>query len=85
MRMFIATLAVVGLLALLGAAGAGDPPAPDAQALKAMAKLVRQDEAVLRWREIPWYSDANEGLKAARSEKRPILLWVSGDEPLGRC
>ena len=42
-------------------------------------------DAQLRWRNIPWYTDANEGLKAARAEKRPVLLWVTGDNPLGRC
>jgi hypothetical protein len=69
----------------LAALGAGDPVASEKQALEAMANVVRLDGAVLRWRDIPWYSDANEGLKAAREEKRPMFLWVSGDDPLVRC
>src|SRR5262249_4609361 len=36
----------------------------------------------LGYREIPWLVDLNEGIKAAREENRPLLLWTSGDEPL---
>ena len=72
-------------LILATAGGAGDPVTAEIQALHAMARLVRLDDAVMRQRDIPWYTDANEGLKAARQEKRPILLFVSGDDPLGRC
>ena len=85
MRILFRTLALPTLLALTLTAGAGDPLAYEARALKDMAKLIRQDEALLRWRDIPWYIDAVEGLKTAREEKRPVLLWVTGDDPLGRC
>jgi hypothetical protein len=88
MRMLTPTLGLAGLLALAGGAGAGagaDPHSFDLQTLKAKAVLVKQDDTLLRWREIPWYTDAVEGIKAARSEKRPLLLWVTGDDPLGRC
>jgi hypothetical protein len=85
MPKFFRTLALPALLALTVTAGAGDPLAYEAKALKDLAKLIRQDEALLRWRDIPWYIDAVEGLKTAREEKRPVLLWVTGDDPLGRC
>jgi hypothetical protein len=39
----------------------------------------------LRWRQIPWLLDLEEGARRARAENRPLLLFVSGDEPLGRC
>ena len=39
----------------------------------------------LRWQEIPWLVDLDEGLRRAKAEGRPLLLFVSGDEPLGRC
>jgi hypothetical protein len=81
----IPILALPAFLTVTAFAVAGDPLAYEAQALKAMAKLIRQDEAHLRWRDIPWYTDAAEGLKAARAEKRPVLFWVTGDDPLGRC
>jgi hypothetical protein len=39
-----------------------------------------------RWRDaIPWVLDLEEGLRLARAEKRPVLIWVSGDDPLERC
>ncbi len=81
----IPMLACPALLALTAFATAGDPLVSEAKALKDMAKLIRQDESQLRWRDIPWYTDAVDGLKAARAEKRPVLLWVTGDDPLGRC
>ncbi len=85
MRLPFPALGLAGLLTLTAAGGAGDPLTAETDALYAMAKLVRLDDAVLRWRDIPWYTDATEGLKAARQEKRPMFLYVSGDEPLGRC
>ena len=39
----------------------------------------------LRWQQIPWLLDLEEGMRRARAENRPLLLFVSGDEPLGRC
>ena len=77
--------AFAALLTLLAIAHAGDPLTYEAKALKDMARLIRQDEAQLRWRDIPWYTDAALGIKTARAEKRPVLLWVTGDNPLGRC
>jgi hypothetical protein len=83
MKRFLPSLALAAVLTT--SAAAGDPLTAESRALFSMAKLIRLDDAVLRWREIPWYTDANEGLKAARAEKRPMFLFVSGDEPLGRC
>jgi len=85
MKTHFRTFALPVLLALTMTVRAGDPLAHEARALKDMAQLIRQDEALLRWRDIPWYLDAVEGLKTAREEKRPVLLWVTGDDPLGRC
>ena len=83
MKFIIKALALAGLVALT--AVAGDSTTAERDALYRMATLVRLDESVMRWREIPWYTDAIAGLKAARDEKRPVLLFVTGDEPLGRC
>jgi hypothetical protein len=38
-----------------------------------------------RWLEIPWLLDLNEGIGLAKQENRPVLIWVSGDDPLERC
>jgi hypothetical protein len=39
-----------------------------------------------KWRDaIPWVVDLEKGIRLARQEKRPVLIWVSGDDPLERC
>ena len=38
-----------------------------------------------KWLEVPWLLDLNEGIRVARAENRPVLIWVSGDDPLERC
>jgi hypothetical protein len=83
MKSLTIAICLAGLFTLVAAAG--DPTSAERDALYRMAKLVRLDESVMRWREIPWYTDAIAGLKAARTEKRPVLLFVTGDDPLGRC
>ena len=57
-------------------------PAPMAQ-LYAETTLFPQPT---KWRDaIPWVLDLEEGIRLARAEKRPVLIWVSGDDPLERC
>jgi len=53
--------------------------------LAARADLVRPKAGEYKWQQIPWILDLGEGIQAAREEKRPVLLWVSGDDPLERC
>jgi hypothetical protein len=53
--------------------------------LTARANVVRPKAGEYKWQQIPWILDLGEGIKAAREEKRPVLLWVSGDDPLERC
>lgn len=39
-----------------------------------------------KWRDaIPWILDLDEGIRLAKEEKRPLLIWTSGDDPLERC
>jgi hypothetical protein len=39
-----------------------------------------------KWRDaIHWVLDLEAGIRLAREEKRPVLIWVSGDDPLERC
>jgi hypothetical protein len=70
-------------LATILAARAADGPSAEAQARR--AALIKPAAAELRWRQIPWLIDLAEGQKSARVEGRPILLWVTGDDPLERC
>lgn len=39
----------------------------------------------LRWQQIPWLTDLREGVRQAKGEKRPLVLFVSGDDPLEKC
>src|SRR5262245_14749574 len=38
-----------------------------------------------KWLSIPWLVDLNEAMRTAKDEGRPIVIWVSGDDPLERC
>jgi hypothetical protein len=78
----LACLAVAGLYA---STARGDDrarlPAWEASA----CKLIVLDERETKWQQIPWTRDLEKAVKQAREEKRPLLLWVTGDEPLERC
>src|SRR5947199_10820653 len=39
----------------------------------------------LRWQQIPWLTDLREAVRQAKVESRPLLLFVSGDDPLEKC
>ena len=84
-----------GTIASQGAPGGAQSPdrpasGSDADRLPADAARVHRYVTTplpgeLRWRQIPWLLDLEEGVRRAKAENRPLLLFVSGDEPLGRC
>ena len=88
-------LMATGAIAAQGVPGGAG--LPDRQASGIGAELLPSDAAriyryvttplpgELRWRQIPWLLDLEEGIRRAKAENRPLLLFVSGDEPLGRC
>ena len=83
MRMLIGLAGpLLALGNILGAQPADEPPA---EALARRAALIKPAADELRWQQIPWLTDLAEGQKRARAEGRPILLWVTGDDPLERC
>jgi hypothetical protein len=57
------------------------PPAADV--IAKYVKLRRPGE--LKWQRIPWLVDLPGAIRQARAEARPLLLFVSGDDPLERC
>jgi hypothetical protein len=78
------------LLALLllagdGAGDTGDALRLYADSLRARAAEIKQGPSLLRWQQIPWVTDLMEGVQLARQEHRPMFLWTTGDDPLGRC
>src|SRR2546423_1071509 len=46
---------------------------------------IKPTPAELKWQRIPWLTDLAAARQAAQSERRPIFLWVTGDDPLERC
>lgn len=75
-------LAPLVLAAAAGAAGAGGLPA-DAARMYGLVKTPHPGE--LKWQQVPWLTDLREAVRQARAERRPLLLFVSGDEPLEKC
>lgn len=55
----------------------------DAARMYVLVKRPHPDE--LRWQRIPWLIDLRQGIRQAKAEHRPILMFVSGDEPLEKC
>lgn len=60
-------------------------PSPLDQALAKRAAVIKPALNELRWQQIPWVMDLAEGQRLAQAERRPIFLWVTGDDPLERC
>src|SRR4051812_40395115 len=56
-------------------------PAGAAQLYRDVTLFPRQ----MKYREIPWLLDLEDGIQLAKKEMRPILIWTSGDDPLERC
>ena len=73
------------LLAAVAIQGGTAARADDEAAIRRRIDELRIPEAQLRWQRVPWVADVDEGLRLAREERRPILIWVSGDDPLERC
>jgi hypothetical protein len=74
--------ALLSLASLLGAQATDEP---SADALARRATLIKPAAEELRWQQIPWLLDLAEGQQCAQAEGRPVLLWVTGDDPLERC
>ena len=59
--------------------------APDLR-LPSLRVVGRKGRALeIAYRSSDGLTDLAEGQKRARAEGRPILLWVTGDDPLERC
>ena len=39
----------------------------------------------LKWQQIPWLTDLRDAVRQAKAESRPLVLFVSGDDPLEKC
>ena len=90
---------VIGIVATAGmrlateqALAATEPAAQESDVRRLPAEAARLYACVkqphpgeLKWQQIPWLTDLREGIRLAKEEKRPLLLFVSGDDPLEKC
>ncbi len=81
MRAFLLSTTLLSAVSVL--LGADAQPADRELARRAAAIKPVAEE--LRWQQIPWVMDLAEGQRLAQAERRPIFLWVTGDDPLERC
>ena len=91
MSRFYVMLATFSCVALLHADSRPADRHPDMSLLpKAAAQL--DDETTLfprptKWLRVPWLLDLNDGIRTAKAESRPILIWVNvvlpGKRPAG--
>ena len=58
---------------------------PGLDELTKLAGVIKPRPDENKWQQIPWVTDVNEGLRQARAEKRPLLLWAIMGEPLDEC
>ena len=49
----------------------------------AILEALRNLPVESHWKEIPWRPNFGEGIKDARQEDKPILLWVMNGHPCG--
>jgi hypothetical protein len=73
--------AIVGLFCLPAATALP----PDLERLEGWAAAIRPRASEVKWERIPWRTDLQAAIKIAIREKRPIVVWASGDAPLERC
>ena len=79
------TLIVNTALLVSGGIHFGADSLPADQKLAKRAAVIKPAAEELRWQQIPWVIDLSEGQRLAQAERRPMFLWVTGDDPLERC
>ena len=68
-----------------GTRQADPPPGLPAQAARMYGWVKKPRPGELGWQRIPWLTDLREAIRLAEAEQRPLLLFVSGDDPLEKC
>ncbi len=82
--MFRCTLGLA-LVGIWGAVARGQAEYASEDDLRKLIQRLQPPPEIMKYQQIPWVLDLNEGIRLARAEKRPIFLWASGDDPLERC
>jgi hypothetical protein len=71
-----------------GRSFAGEPPAPDAQAMaqfESLRALVQPTHGIFRWDRIKWETTLWDAQARAAKEGKPIVAFAVGGEVLGIC
>jgi len=56
---------------------------PKAAVIYRYVKMRKPED--FKWERVPWLTDIPEAIRQAAVENRPLLLWITADEPLERC
>ncbi len=80
----ISMMVLVAIICLSSVGWSSEPENSNKQ-LDDLAAVIMPQSHEVKWQQIPWETDLNKGLDLAREERRPIFLWVTGDDPLQRC
>ncbi len=80
------TLFVICVLSALSASTTLRRQAPASLSdLMKQAAVIKPSAEELKWQRIPWLIDVGQAQRLSQQERRPIFLWVTGDDPLERC
>lgn len=74
-------LVVLCLFSFLSAVRSESP----STSLDDLAARIKPKPAEETWKMIPWRTSLVEGQKLARELNRPMMVWISSEEPLERC
>ena len=55
------------------------------QAAKLYSAVKQAHPGELKWQQIPWLTDLDQGIRIAKEEVRALLIFASGDDPLEKC
>ena len=59
---------------------------PDEDAIRKAHAAIKPRAEELKFRQIPWLLDLNQGIQVAKAEQRPLLIWTGQQShPLERC
>jgi hypothetical protein len=83
-RQEMKAVAIIALIVARAGFCGAEPRFSD-QELAQRAAAIKPVSEELSWQQIPWITDLADGQRLARTERRPIFLWVTGDDPLERC
>lgn len=89
-----ASVLVLGIAATAGVFAAGDEVPTErnpgagrlpVEAARMYGYVKTPHPGELKWQQIPWQTDLQGAMSQAKAERRPLLLFVSGDDPLEKC